>query len=650
MPRIQELIHSLESGLLGRAVRMAALFLGVVTMAVVFDLREFQNLRNEEAMDAAQLARNLASGRGFTTHYVRPLSMGVLMRHNDDRDPQIKGDHPDLANAPLYPLLLSGLMRVPNLFEYTIGSPKEGQFRRYAPDLLIAVLNQTLFFLTIALTWLLARRLFDGTVATLTAILMLGCEMLWQFSASGLSTMLALLLFVGLAYLLALLDEGARATPTMGSGRAIALAAATGVVCGLLLLTRYSLGVIVLPVLGLLALGLPTRRLILPAVTLVFFLATSSPWLVRNVRVCGNPFGIAPYSLVQETSTFTDNWLDRTTDPDLTSVGSSDLTRKFFLGAADLVRDEIPAIGGSWLTAFFLAGLLIPFVDLGRSKLRWFTLASIVFLGAAQILARTHLSTDIPRINSENLLILLTPLVFMFGAAVVCLLVSSLELPAEAWRTVIYSGVTLVMWIPLLITFGPPRTYPIAYPPYYPPTLQRVAGWFEPNELIMSDMPWAIAWYGNRQSVLLSRNPDDKFLDINDWQKPVSAVHLSRLSLDQRFLSGWVLNAKEWGRFIIEMLTKGEVPKGFPLRKAPAFISTFPDHLLLADRIRWQESLPIAPPKDPAASAAENRSVLGIPQRSPAPTTPSSEPLRSSDSPPPRPAPKPAPAQPDPAP
>lgn len=604
MLRLQELIHSLEAGVLGRVVRLAALFLSVVTMAVLFDVREFQNFRTEEAMDVSQLARNIAEGRGFTTRYVRPLSMGALMRHNADRDPMLKGEHPDIVNPPLYPMFLSAFMKIPNFFKYDIVSPKEGQFRRYGPDLSIAIINQGLFFVAIALTFLLARRLFDNRVATLTGVMMLGCDMLWQFSASGLSTMLALVLFVALAYVLATLDEGTRATTPMGPVPAVALAAAAGLFCGLLLLTRYALGALIIPVLVFLAAGFPGRRVVLPVAAFLVFLGSVSPWVVRNVKVCGSPFGIAPYSLVQETSKFTDNWLERTPEPDLHDVGSDDLTRKFFLGAADVVRQEIPAVGGSWLTSFFLAGLLVPFINLGRSKLRWYTLGVIAVLSVAQILARTHLSVDVPRINSENLLILATPLVFMFGAALVSLLVVSLELPAEAWRGVIYAGVTFVMWIPLLITFGPPRNYPIAYPPYYPPTLQRVGHWFEPGELVMSDMPWAIAWYGDRQSILLSRNPDDKFLDINDWQKPVNGVHLSRLTLDQRFLTGWVLNAREWGRFIIEILTKGEVPKGFPLRKAPAFMTTFPDHVLLADRIRWQESGPIAPPKNPDASPA----------------------------------------------
>ena len=79
MPRLQEIIHALEVGAGARYLRLAALFLGIVTIAVVYNLREFRNFHSEEAMDAAQVARNLAEGRGFTTRCIRPLSMGVLI-------------------------------------------------------------------------------------------------------------------------------------------------------------------------------------------------------------------------------------------------------------------------------------------------------------------------------------------------------------------------------------------------------------------------------------------------------------------------------------------------------------------------------------------------------------------------------------------
>lgn len=609
MPRLQDLIHSLELGAGVRYLRIVALFLAMVTVAVVYDLREAQNFRAEEAMDAAQLGRNLAAGRGFTTHFVRPLSIGVLREHREDRSAMLDGNHPDLANAPLYPLFLSALMRIPGLFDHHIASPKEAEFWRHQPDFLITLFNQGLYFLAILLTWRLAQRLFDNRVALLTVVMMLGSELLWQFSASGLSTMLALVLVTALANFLSAIEAGARREPPLGAAGILGLAALSGLCCGLLALTRYSLGVLILPVLVYLVSGSHGRRVGPAVLAALMFLGTFSPWLVRNWQVCGNPLGVAGYSLVQETPDFPENWLERTLEPNLANVTRDDIVRKAFIGTLSVVRDELPQLGGTWVSAFFLVGLLIPFVEGTRTRMRWFTVGALAILTLAQVLSRTHLSADVPRVNSENLLVLMIPLVFMFGASLVALLVYSLDLMAEAWRPLILGGVVAVLWLPLLITFGPPRNPPLAYPPYFPPSIQRVSQWFEPNELVMTDMPWAVAWYGNRQGILLSSTPDKEFLDIHDWLKPVSGLYLTRITLDQRFITGWVLNGRKWGRFMTEFMTQSVVPQGFPLRKAPDFTTTFPDHLLLADKDRWSDAAPaIAIPKSLESSRPEKKS------------------------------------------
>ncbi|MCC6233075.1 MAG: glycosyltransferase family 39 protein, partial [Verrucomicrobiales bacterium] len=451
MPRLQELIHALEVGSGARYLRVVALLLAVITIAIFYDLRELQNFRTEEAMDAAQVGRNIAEGRGFTTRYIRPLSMAVIRDHRPDRDPLIKGEHPDLANPPLYPLLIAGVMKIPGLFDHQIPSPKEGQFRRHQPDFLITVLNQAMLFLSIALTWFLARKLFEPKVGLLTALAMLGSEVLWQFSGSGLPTMLCLVLFMLLANILYGLSAGSRRDPIQGLGVAIVLAAIAGLLCAALCLTRYALGVMIIPVVVYLIASFPGRRAILPVVAGVVFLLAISPWLARNWQICGNPFGIAPYSLAQETSQFTDNWLTRSLDADVSKVGRDDIVRKSFLGASQVLREELPQLGGSWLTAFFLAGLLVPFVDRSRAQLRWFTVGALAALSLAQILSRTYLSTDLPRVNSENLLVLMTPMVAMFGMALVWLLVYSLDVFAEAWRSVVLGLVIAVLWFPLVV-------------------------------------------------------------------------------------------------------------------------------------------------------------------------------------------------------
>src|SRR5439155_19125342 len=92
---------------------------------------------------------------------------------------EIKDRHPDLANPPVYPFVLAGLMKVLP-FDYAIpvtGKPKpfwsnEGKFWRYQPDFLISVFNQLLFFAVIVLVFFLARQLFDLRTARLSAILL----------------------------------------------------------------------------------------------------------------------------------------------------------------------------------------------------------------------------------------------------------------------------------------------------------------------------------------------------------------------------------------------------------------------------------------------------------------------------------------------
>ena len=119
----------------------------------------------------------------------------------------------------------------------------------------------------------------------------------------------------------------------------------------------------------------------------------------------------------------------------------------------------------------------------------------------------------------------------------------------------------------------PPKTSPVAYPPYYPPDIQQTAGWMKENELMMSDVPWAVAWYGRRQCVWLTLNAQDEFNAINYWMKPVQALYLTPKTMDSRFVSDWV-RAREhsWGSFILQVVTQNQIPPGFPCASRPKVI------------------------------------------------------------------------------
>jgi hypothetical protein len=119
--------------------------------------------------------------------------------------------------------------------------------------------------------------------------------------------------------------------------------------------------------------------------------------------------------------------------------------------------------------------------------------------------------------------------------------------------------------------------------------LQKTAGYLKTDELMMSDMPWAVAWYGRRECVWLTMNVKPDFFTINDFQKPVKGIYFTHLTLDERFLSRLVKgDDRSWGRFVLESLLKGNVPVGFPLRNA--WSDVLPDQVFLSDWERWRST------------------------------------------------------------
>ena len=47
-----------------------------------YNWRAFKNMGSQEAMDGAQVARNLSQGKGFTTLFIRPFSLYLVKRRN----------------------------------------------------------------------------------------------------------------------------------------------------------------------------------------------------------------------------------------------------------------------------------------------------------------------------------------------------------------------------------------------------------------------------------------------------------------------------------------------------------------------------------------------------------------------------------------
>jgi hypothetical protein len=598
---IQNWVHRIVVGGGVRYVRAGLiLFIGTALIAG-YNWRGFKDMSNAEAMDTAQLARNIADHKGYTTLFVRPFSLFLVQRADaerngippvgDTRDHSLIRDmHPDLANPPVYPLLLAGVMKVDPKMKYqAAGSQRlwnhDGKFWIYEPDFLIGLLNEAIFFAGVVVVFFLSRRLFDRAVAWTSAGAFLGTDLFWRFSMSGLSTMLLILIFLGLTWGVVNLEKAAR-EKQRSENFLMLLAAVIGFALGVGCLTRYSFGWLVIPVLVFLMLFAGQSRVILCLTVVAVFAVAVTPWMARNYRISRTPFGVAGYAMYETTTDFPEDRLQRALEPDLSRINYVHVWNKFATNLQTSLQEDLPKLGGSWISAFFLVGLLIPYKNPGLRRLRYFLLLCLVVLLVVQSFGKTTLSEDCPVINSENLLVLTAPVVIIFGVSLFYILADQLVLPAPQFRYLIIGGFGVAICLPAVVNFITPRTTAISWPPYLPPAIQRSANYMKPNELMMSDVPWAVAWYGRRQCIWLTLNAQADFFNVYDYHKPVKAIYLTPVTMDKRFLSQWVrADEHSWGSFALESMLKHELPLYFPLRRAPA--GYLPDQLFITDIDRW---------------------------------------------------------------
>ena len=601
MISIQEIIHRFEVGEGRRYIPIGAGILLFITILALYNLRESTGYASIEAMDAGQIARNIEQGEGFTTNFIRPLSLALIGKRNKaeiDDPMRLKGLHPDISNAPLYPYLLAGAMKVLP-FDFSIPALRSKNFRIFQPEVLVSIINQAIFILCAVVMFLMARRLFDESIAYFAVAVFLGTDLMWRFSFSGLSTNLSMLLVLLLVACLIKLESGhpcddfeEKDNPDRrerGVLYYLGMGALCGIILGALMMTRYALVSVLVPAFLFVVFYLPGKRIVTIVPMLVVLSIIVSPWLLRNHDLSGNVLGTAGYAYVSESSRYGGTNLERNLEGDIGAASLRETIRTLLSNGGDILENEIPKIGGSWLSALFLAGLLVPFSNRTLNRLRNFTVISIITLGVVQALLKTHLSVHSPGINTENLLVLLLPLVYLFGAGLFFLLLDQLKLNFNGAQFYVSTFVAVLSCLPLVFRLLPPRESPVAYPPYSPPLIQRVGNWFDKDELMMSDIPWAIGWYADQKCLWLTRNLEPDFFTINDQHKSINGLYLTPVTTDGRFVSDMVRDSGwAWGRLHMDITLRKNLPKGFPLLHVDD--GFMPDQLVLTDWPRWNSA------------------------------------------------------------
>ena len=580
---IQEWIHRLEEGHWAKSVKLAAVILGFITLALLYDFRCYRGFATQEAMENAQLARNISEGKGFVTDSISPAGLYLLQHQQKKHSFKPNELIPDLATPPVYPVLIGGLMKILP-FHFTASENPV-----YQPEQWIGLFNQLLLFTAALLLFRVARRLFDTAVAWFSTLIFLATDLYWRFSLSGLPTLWLIVLLLGITWCLIHMEGGQR-EENAAPNRAWPWAVTIGLLLGLGALSRYSFGWLIIPVLVFIWCFAAQQRVRLILATTIAFLVLLTPWLVRNYNLCGNGFGTAGYAVVQNTWAFPEDTFDHSSD---LQTGLNRLQTELYIDKAienirDIVQNDLPKLGGNWISAFFLAGLFLPFRNPALSRLRLFLLGSLALFVLVQALGRTHLTGDSPDINSENLLILFAPLVIIYGAGMILTLVEQAGIFTPTVKNTLLTSLGALLCAPLLLSFMASPPYPLTAP-FFPAHIQRTAAWMNEREIIMTDIPAAVAWYGHRRSLLLSIDTSAEFDKVNKLM-PVKAVYLTQRTGDKHFQSRDIESPKSWERFLVGVWAHDEVPDGFPLWKAPA--GYWPDQTFLSDRARWLEPSP----------------------------------------------------------
>ena len=617
---IQSAVFNIELGRGKRVLQWLLVVLVAIALSLVYTAGQFRGLDRREAIDMAQLARNIAHGKGFTTYVIRPLSLWQLKTYRDDHE-QYFMEHPDLVNPPLYPLVLAGLFKLlPNsVFDFKV--PGE---QIYAPERWVIVpFNQLCLLLSLLLVYRWSKQLFDNRVAVTAGLLLLFSDTLWAYSISGLPTSLLMLLFLLALYCLFLADqrlnppaaaEGEQPTAKPPDVASILLLLASAVLMGLCFLTRYMSAFLLLPMIIYAARVVRGRRAGMWAIIyLLVFAAVITPWLVRNYGWSKSLLGIAKYEFIGG------EVMQREYHPQPSEFSLKSTFSRLLTGTRTHLTESLKNIGSDFFIFFFAAGVMYSFRRSDTARLRRVILGGLAC--AIFGMGLLGVSRELPEseINGWNLLVLFLPLVAVYGTAFFYLLLDRIRFRVRLTRAAAIGAFAALNVAPMVYTLLPPRLGPFPYPPYCAPVARMLSEWFKPEEVGTSDMPWEVAWYGNRRTVWLPATVEG-FYDINDFVAPHSTqfILFTPYLLNRPFQTE--ISRGEFKGWASVM--RGQLPNNFPL-KAVTLLPPERDQILLADKVRWGKEMAVsepskeAPPGEPPPGPTNTSPTLTMPQPPP---------------------------------
>ncbi|MDR0902049.1 MAG: hypothetical protein LBM92_04695, partial [Opitutaceae bacterium] len=217
---LQEWVHWLEVGDGTLWLRRAAFVAGALILSGLVGYKQFRGPASEETLAQAVMARQLAEGRGFTTPVNYPQTVALGRERGERFEPGADAVLPELHHAPLYPLVIAGVLKIfPAETRAGLFGKPPAPPNGFQADYALLALNMLLLWCAAWQTWWLARRWFDELTAWVAAGAVLVSAPVWHAAVSVNGSPLLMVLLLALFQIGAAAGCAARAARPCVAGQ-----------------------------------------------------------------------------------------------------------------------------------------------------------------------------------------------------------------------------------------------------------------------------------------------------------------------------------------------------------------------------------------------------------------------------------------------
>ena len=478
--------------------RLIVLALMLVT-AIVYLFIGFNGLTTPKGMEKAQLAREVARG-SYKTKMIRPVSIGQF-QISKNRAPFFRElSKADTFNAPLYPIALGIVFKAIDAgdFEKWRMGAKDGV---YQLDRVVAGLSMVFFILACFVAYLLARRIFDPTIAGITFFLLVMTDLFWQFTLTGMANSLMMLLFACAMYCIYVATE-----KTLEDGEnGFLFGSLGGIFLILLSLTHWMALWILLGYLIYAFFFIRPMGAVAVVTILLSCLSFAHP-VFQNYQQSGNPFGTAFYTLYAGLG-LQEELLMRSGSPSDFYVPIKQIALVFISNFFNSYKQFFEYSGYIFAAPVFFLSCLHSFKKPAANNFRW----GVLIIWAFASIGMSIYGIGKDALYSKQLHYLFAPVMATFGMAMIAVIWGRMKLPSghKAWKEGYVWIMAIISATPTL--FNLPQTalqaMRVTKRASSTTSINRVLNQAIPaNQYIFSDQPWAIAWYADRYAIWTPRD------------------------------------------------------------------------------------------------------------------------------------------------